>query len=187
MIRSLAPPMNPTRRTPLSPLTAWAASLAATAASTYALDLCAAAAGAGLVASGLLADLGHRSLVVFLLLTYTVWLSGLRANLRANGSLLAATGTSTNVLSKLAYDLTRRRRGDGRAARLAAAVAYTGTELVKEVPYYTAVFGAAAVTESITTGEALVFLGGANLGAALYEAALARLTRTILRRAQPVR
>jgi hypothetical protein len=182
MIRSLVAPVSIAKRSPMSPLAAWAASLAATVASTYALDVSAAAAGAGLVASGLLADLGHRSVVVFLLVTYTVWVFGLRANLRANGSLLAATGTSTNALSKLAYDVGRRRWGEGRAARLAAAVAYTGTEVAKEVPYYTAAFGAAAVTDTITTEEALVFLGGANLGAALYEAALAGLTRAVVRR-----
>ena len=45
------------RRSPMSPRAAWATSLAATAASTYVLDVWAAAAGAGLVASGLLADL----------------------------------------------------------------------------------------------------------------------------------
>ena len=166
----------------MSPLATWAASLAATLASTYALDAWAAATGAGLVASGLLADLSHRSVVAFLLASYTVWVLGLRANLRANGSLLAATGTSTNALSKLAYDITRRRFGGERAARLAAGVAYTGTEVAKEVPYYAAAFGAAVATDSITTDEALVFLGGANLGAAFYEAALARLTRTFLGR-----
>ncbi|WP_328474683.1 NNMT/PNMT/TEMT family class I SAM-dependent methyltransferase [Actinoplanes sp. NBC_00393] len=182
MIRSLVPPVSTATRSPMSPFAAWTTSLAATAASTYALDVWAAAAGAGLVASGLLADLGHRWVVAFLIASYTVWVFGLRANLKANGSLLAATGTSTNVLSKLAYDITRRRWGDGRAARLAAAVAYTGTEVAKEVPYYTAAFGAAVVTDAITTDEALVFLAGANLGAAFYEAALARLTRTFLDR-----
>ncbi|WP_232343908.1 guanitoxin biosynthesis pre-guanitoxin forming N-methyltransferase GntF [Actinoplanes awajinensis] len=174
---------HPGRRTStMSPAAAWAVSLAATAASTYALDAWAAAVGAGLVASGLLADLGHRSVVVFLLVSYAAWVFGLRAGLQANGSLLAATGTSTNVLSKLAYDLTRRRFGAGRAARLAAAVAYTGTEIAKEVPYYLAAFGAAVATEAITTDQALIFLGGANLGAAFYEGALARLTRTVLGR-----
>ncbi|MBO3741515.1 guanitoxin biosynthesis pre-guanitoxin forming N-methyltransferase GntF [Actinoplanes flavus] len=166
----------------MSPAAAWAASLAATVASTYALDACAAAAGAGLVASGLLADLGHRSVVAFLVASYTAWVFGLRANLRANGRLLAETGASTNVLSKLAYDVTRRRFGGGPAARLAAAVAYTGTEIAKEVPYYVAAFGAAAATDAITSDEALVFLGGANLGAAFYEGVLARLTRTVLDR-----
>ncbi|MEU4690557.1 guanitoxin biosynthesis pre-guanitoxin forming N-methyltransferase GntF [Actinoplanes sp. NPDC023714] len=159
---------------PMSPLAAWTTSLAATAASTYALDACAAAAGAALVASGLLADLGRQLSLAILLVSYTVWAFGLRANLMANASLLTATGTSTNVLSKLAHDLT--------GSRLAAAVAYTGTEIAKEVPYYTAAFGAAAATDAITTDEALVFLAGANLGAAFYEVALARLTRALLRR-----
>ncbi|MEV6306499.1 guanitoxin biosynthesis pre-guanitoxin forming N-methyltransferase GntF [Actinoplanes sp. NPDC051861] len=174
MARSPVPPM--------SPLAAWATSLAATAASTYALDVWAAATGAGLVASGFLTGLDHRSVVMFLLASYVVWVFGLRANLRANATLLAATGASTNVLSKLAYDVTRRRFGDGRTTRLAAAVAYTGTEIAKEVPYYVAAFGAAAATDAITTDEALVFLAGANLGAALYEVALAGLTRTVLSR-----
>jgi hypothetical protein len=131
-------------------MTAWAVSLAATAASTYALDAFAAVTGAGLVASGVLAGAGHRSVVVFLVASYVVWVFGLRANLRANGALLATTGTSTNVLSKLAHDITRRRFGGGRAARVAAAVAYTGTEVAKEVPYYTAAFGAAVTTDAIT-------------------------------------
>ncbi|MEU8240976.1 guanitoxin biosynthesis pre-guanitoxin forming N-methyltransferase GntF [Actinoplanes missouriensis] len=174
MLRSPASPVSTAGNPTMSPLAAWTTSIAATAASTYALDACAAAAGAGLVASGLLADLGHRSVLVFLLASYTAWAFGLRAGLRANGSLLAATGTSTNVLSKLAYDVTGR--------RWAAAVAYTGTEIAKELPYYTAAFGAAAATDAITTDEALVFLAGANLGAAFYEAALARLTRTVVGR-----
>ncbi|MFG1994658.1 guanitoxin biosynthesis pre-guanitoxin forming N-methyltransferase GntF [Actinoplanes sp. NPDC048988] len=163
-------------------LVAWPVSLAATAASTLALDAWAAVTGAGLVASGLLTGLGQGPVVAVVLASYTAWVFGLRANLRANGSLLAATGTSTNVLSKLAYDVTRRRFGGERAARLAAAAAYTGTEVVKEVPYYTAAFGAAVATDSITTDEALIFLAGANLGAAFYEAVLARLTRTRLGR-----
>lgn len=166
----------------MSPRAAWATSLAATAASTYALDALAAVTGAGLVASGLHAGHGHGSVVAFLLASYAVWVFGLRANLRANGALLAATGASTNVLSKLAYDITRRRFRGGRAARLAAAVAYAGTEVAKEVPYYMAAFGAAAATDSITADEALVFLGGANLGAAFYEAVLARFTRAVLGR-----
>jgi hypothetical protein len=176
MVRSLA------QGSTMSPPAAWAASLAATAASTYALDAVATAAGAGLVASGWHAGLGHGSVVAFLLASYAVWVFGLRANLRANGALLAATGASTNVLSKLAYDIARRRFGSGRAARLAAAVAYTGTEVAKEVPYYMAAFGAAVAIDSITADEALVFLGGANLGAACYEAVLARFTRAVLGR-----
>jgi hypothetical protein len=96
--------------------------------------------------------------------------------------LLAATGISTNVLSKAAYDVTRRRTSNPRAPRLAAAVGYIGTEVALEVPYYAAAFGAAALTDSITSAEAVVFLGGANLGAALYVYGLALLTSVFLQR-----
>lgn len=171
----------------MSPFAAWTVSVVATAASTWALDATAAVAGGGLVASGLLDGLGHRWVLVFLVASYAAWAVGLRANLLANGRLLAATGTSTNVLSKAAYDLTRRRRPGGRSARVAAAVAYTGTEIAKEVPYYTAAFGAAVLTDAITADEALLFLGGANLGAAVYEYGLARLTGVVLRRGRQKR
>jgi hypothetical protein len=160
----------------------WTVTLAATAASTYALDACAATAGISLVAAGLFAGLNHLWLTAFLVVSYAAWGFGLRANVRANGMLLAATGISTNALSKAAYDVTRRRTSSPRAPRLAAAIGYIGTELALEVPYYVGAFGAAAFTDSITSGEALIFLGGANLGAALYVYGLARITGAFLRR-----
>ena len=160
----------------------WTVSLAATAASTYALDTVAAAAGAMLAASGLLAGAETRWVVAVLIASYATWAVGLRANLRANGRLLAATGTSTNVLSKAAYEVARRRTGNADAPRLAAAVAYALTEVAKELPYYAAAFGAAAATDAVTSADALVFLAGANLGAALYEYGLARLTSAVLGR-----
>lgn len=163
-------------------LRAWAVSLAATVASAYALDVTAAAAGVALVASGLLDDLGHRWALTALAASYAVWAWGLRANLRANQSLLTATGTSTNVLSKAAHDLTRRHSTSPRAARVAAAAGYTATEVAKEVPYYAGAFGAAALTDPVTATGAVLFLTGANLGAAGYEYGLARLTRIFLRR-----
>jgi hypothetical protein len=167
-------------------LTAWAVTLAATVASTYALDTFAAAAGAGLVASGVCADVGRPGMIALLLLTYAAWGLGLRANLGANWALLTTTGTSTNVLSKAAYDLTRRRSTGPRALRVAAAAGYLGTELAKEVPYYLGAFGAAALTEGITSNEALVFLAGANLGAAVYEYGLAGATRAFVSRRRRV-
>src|SRR5690349_12447467 len=93
----------------------WIVSLAATAASTYALDAFAAAAGAALVASGLAGGLGRPAAVVVLLASYAAWALGLGANVRANWALLARTGTSTNVLSKAAHDLARRRSTGSRA------------------------------------------------------------------------
>ena len=125
---------------------------------------------------------GHRRALVLLVASYAVWAWGLRANLRANQELLTATGTSTNVLSKAAHDLTRRHSTSPRAARLAAAAGYTATEVAKEVPYYAGAFGAAVLTDSVTATGALLFLAGANLGAAGYEYGLARLTTAFLRR-----
>jgi hypothetical protein len=158
----------------------WLITLAATAASTYALDAVATAAGVLLVASQLLNGLDHALVLAFLAATYLTWGVTLRANLGANWSLLERTGTSTNALSKAAFELTRRK--GARAQRIATAVGYVATEVGKEVPYYAGAFGAAAVTDSVSSTDALLFLAGANLGAAAYEYGLAHLTRGVLRR-----
>lgn len=161
-------------------LSAWIGSLVATVASTYALDAVATAAGVLLVASQLLSGLDHSLALAFLAATYVLWGVSLRANLRANWLLLRRTGASTNVLSKAAFELTRRRAA--RTQRAAAGAGYVATELAKEAPYYAGAFGAAALTDAISSSDALLFLAGANLGAAAYEYGLARLTRTLLRR-----
>jgi hypothetical protein len=57
-----------------------------------------------------------------------------------------------------------------------------GTELAKEVPYYAAALGAAFISDTITSHDALVFLAGTNLGAAVYEYGLGRVTRVYLHR-----
>ena len=160
----------------------WIVSTAATLASVYILDAFATVAGLGLVASGLADDLDRGWVITLLVAGYLIWGLSLRSALQANAQLIAATGTSTNVLSKAAHDLTRRLTGNARAARVAAVAGYAGTELAKEVPYYAGAFGTAAVSDSVTTDEALIFLAGANLGAAFYEYGLARLTRAFLRR-----
>jgi hypothetical protein len=161
-------------------LSAWLITLAATAASTYALDAVATAAGVLLVASGLGSGLDRPLVLAVLAATYVLWGVGLRANLRANWLLLRQTGTSTNALSKAAFELTRRRRA--RTQRVAADAGYVATELAKEAPYYAGAFGAAALTDAVSSSDALLFLAGANLGAAAYEYGLARLTRGLLRR-----
>jgi len=157
----------------------WAVTFAATAASTYALDAIATAAGVLLVASQLLRGFDHMLVLLFLACTYIAWAAGLRVNLRANWALLEDTGTSTNMLSKAAYELTR--TGSVRARKFAAGAGYVGTELAKETPYYAGAFGAALLSDSVSSSEALIFLGGANLGAAGYEYGLARLVRAFLR------
>ena len=90
-------------------LSAWLITLAATAVSMYALDAVATAAGVLLVASALLSGLDHLVVLAFLAASYVLWGISLRANLRANWSLLHRTQTSTNALSKAAFELTRRR------------------------------------------------------------------------------
>lgn len=156
---------------------------AATLVSTYALDAIATAAGLLLVASNFLGGIGHVHALLFLASTYILWGAGLRVNLRANWALLGSTGTSTNVLSKVAYDLVRLRTHSARAQRIAADAGYVCMEFAKELPYYAGAFGAALLTDSISSNEAIVFLGGANLGAAVYEYGLARLVRVFLKRA----
>jgi len=55
-------------------------------------------------------------------------------------------------------------------------------ELAKEVPYYAGASGIAHLSDAVSAADAIVFLGGANVGAAIYEYGLARATRTFLRR-----
>jgi hypothetical protein len=158
----------------------WVATIVATAVSAYALDAVATTCGVVLAASHLLTGFGEPALLIFLLGTYLFWAIGLRANLAANWNLLEATGTSTNALSKAAYDLGRVIRGPG-ARRFASAAGYVATEVAKEVPYYAGAFGVAIVSDTVTSNDVLIFLGGANLGAAVYEYGLARLTSAFLR------
>ena len=159
----------------------WAVTLGATGLSTCALDAVATAAGVALAGSHLLRGLGQPWLLAFLGATYVGWAAGLRANLSANWELLLETGTSTNVVSKAAYELVRLRAGSPRARRLASAIGYVGSELAKEAPYYAGAFAAAAVSGAVTGKDAMIFLAGTNLGAAAYEYALARATGAGLR------
>ena len=161
---------------------AWLVTLLATAASTYVLDGFAIAAGALLAASGLLAGIDRSLLLVLLVATYVLWAAGMRANLAANWSLLESTGASTNALSKAAHDIARARAAGPRTRRHAASAGYVLTELAKEVPYYASASGAVLVSDAVSAGDAIVFLAGANLGAALYEYGLARASRAFLRR-----
>ena len=158
----------------------WGVTLAATAASTYALDAVATAAGVALVASGALRGAGHGVVLTVLALSYVVWGLGLRVNLAANHALLERTGTSTNALSKAAYDLATATGRSPRLRAIAGGAGYVLTELAKEAPYYAGAFGAAIVSDSVSSNDALIFLAGANAGAAVYEYGLARLTRAFL-------
>ena len=169
---------------PLSPTCRWMISASATVASNYALDVIATTAGLLLVWSALFQEVDRGGALAFLAISYVAWGVGLRINLTENWALLVATGTSTNVLSKAGFDLVRSRTHRQRAQRIGAAIGYAGTELAKEAPYYIGAIGAAVVSDRVAANEVIVFLGGANLAAALYEYGLARLVRSFLARSR---
>jgi hypothetical protein len=160
----------------------WVIAAVATGVSTYALDGFATAGGVLLVASGVMAGVGEPQMLLVLAATYVAWGAGLRVNLKANFRLLEEVGTSSNALSKAAYEIVSSRTETLRPRRVAAAAGYVGTELAKEVPYYAAALGAAFVSDTITSHDALVFVAGTNLGAAVYEYGLGRVTRVYLQR-----
>ena len=160
----------------------WMLSAGATAASAYTLDALATAAGAALVVSGLLEGVSRSQLLTLLAGSYLLWAAGLRVALDANWLLLHAAGTSASLPSLLAYDFARRRTGRLRLQRLAASTGYVATELAKEAPYYLAAFGAAALSTELTTDDALIFLTGTTLGAAVSECALGIAVRVGVRR-----
>lgn len=147
----------------------WFNTVDAAVASTYALDTVATGAGVLLVASQLLSNLDHRHLLVFLGGTYLLWGAGLRVNLRAKGTLLQESGTSTNAPSKAAYDLVKGRTRSVCARKIACPTGYVATELAKEMPYYVGAFGGVLLSDSVSSKDTLIFLGGANCGAAVYE------------------
>ena len=115
-----------------------------------------------------------------LAVTYLAWVAGLRANVDANWCLLEQTGTSTNALSKVGFELARLRSTRQRVARVASAIGYVVTEVAKEAPYYAGAFGTTLLSDSVDSTDALAFLAGTNVGAAIYEYGVAHLTRTYL-------
>jgi hypothetical protein len=161
------------------PRATWPLTFLATGVSTYALDTFAVAVGALLAGSGILTALGRPATLAFLGATYLLWAAGLRASLAANWRLLDRTAASTSALSKAAYEFAS--RANPRMRRVAASCSYLAVEAAKEIPYYVSAFGADAVSASVSATDAIVFLAGTNLGAAIYEYALARATHGFLR------
>lgn len=160
----------------------WSATIVANAVSTYALDMVSTAAGIALVASGMLSSLDFGSAAFILAISYLLWVGGLSKSLSANWRLLETTGTSTNLLSKLAYDLAGLRAARVGLRRFLSAAGYLLFELAKESPYYFGAFGLALASDTVSGEEALVFLAGANAGAATYEYGLGWSTRLLLKK-----
>lgn len=152
----------------------WAATAGASLLTAYALDLFATALGLLTVASGMLSGIGYVEALLILLASYVFWGSGLWACLKANWALLQRTGACTNILAKAGHDLAVRLGWSLRGRKVAAYVGNTATELAKEAPYYAGAGGFALFTDSVSAIDAIVFLAGANTGAAIYGFALAR-------------
>ncbi len=163
----------------------WAITIAANVGSIYILDVTATAFGLGLVAllqifaPGIL-GMPIAYIALFLACSYAIWGYSLSQNLKANWRLLEETETSTNVLSKAMHDLATSYTRNLAVRKFATGAGYAVTELAKEIPYYVAAFGAAAASETITVNASLLFLAGANLGAAVYEYVLALGTIRVL-------
>jgi hypothetical protein len=160
----------------------WVATAVASVVTTYALDLVATGAGLLVVASGLLADIAYVAALLLLLASYVAWGAGLWAVLKANWSLLQRTGSCTNLLAKAGHDLALRIDLSLRWRRLAAYAGNLATELAKEAPYYIGAGGVAMFSDQVGAIDAIVFLAGANLGAAVYGFVLARGLRFFLAR-----
>jgi hypothetical protein len=167
---------------PVRSIVAWSTTVAATVVSTCALDVVATVFGVVLAASPVFDGMSHAVVVGFLAATYIVWFAALRLNLVANWHLLELTGTSTNLPSKAMFELARRGSSSPRLPRLASAAAYVATELAKEVPYYAGAFGTALLSDTVDSTDALVFLAGTNIGAAVYEYGVACLSCIFLDR-----
>lgn len=177
---------NPISRKVLLTLKRWGVTIAAHVSSTYVLDSVAVVSGIALVGvvnmvePMFLKNLSIGYAVAFLMTTYTIWGIALKKNLKANWRLLEETGTSTNAFSKAGYDLARSFTNYKVVQKVTAGTGYVVTELAKEIPYYVGAFSVTAISQGVSTTESFIFLGGANLGAAVYEYGLAKGTLKII-------
>lgn len=168
------------RTPPVATTVRWTVTVVATIVSTIALDVVVTAGGVLLAASPLIDDAPRGAIIGVLVATYVLWGAGLRVSVMANWRLLEETGTSTNALSKVLFDLARLRSSSERVARAASAAGYLVPEVAKEVPYYVGAFGAAVLSDVVSSTDALVFLAGTNIAGAVCEYGVAWLTNTYL-------
>lgn len=155
----------------------WGITAGGTVGSTLAIEGIATACGLTLSNSSALDTWGTKSLMLFLAESYGMWFKGMRENTNANWELLEQEGVSTNAPSKALYDMAGRRGWSERKQKIVAGAGYVGTEIAKELPYYTGAFGAATVWNEISNDDAIIFLAGANIGAGLYEYGFSKITK----------
>lgn len=146
----------------------WIVTFVASVVTAYGLDVVATCTGLLLAGSGWLAGIEYGTALALLLLTYVAWGAGAWSILKANWELLQRTGTSTNLFSKAGHDIAARLGWSLRWRRAATHTGYILTDLAKEAPYYLGAAGAALFSDSIGVVDAIIFLVGANVGAASY-------------------
>lgn len=151
------------------------------------------AGGAAAVALNPLSQVDTKTAAGFLAISYGFWGAGLYKSCKANLRQLESTGTSTSILSKSLYDMSKQLTPN---AFLQAAASYFGFTLIQaleEIPFYAASFPG-PVGESISQiphvpelpfvpsapdvisrfsdansrNNEFAFLAGANMGAAAW-------------------
>ena len=177
-VSATAPSASHPLRAPLR----WVVTVVATGISVISLDLMATAVGVMVVTSHVLDGVTHELAIGLLAVTYLLWAGALGKNVVANWRLLELTGACTNLPSKVMFEVARRRSSSARVSRVATAAGYIVTEIAKEAPYYAGAFGTALVSDAVDSTDALIFLAGTNIGAAVYEYGLAALSNTFLNR-----
>ena len=152
----------------MTPARCWMATLVASFATAYGLDAFATCVGLLLVGSGWLKGIDYSGALALLVVSYVAWGAGIWSILTANWQLLQRTGTSTNLFSKAGHDVAVRFGWNLRWRRAITHAGYVATDLAKEAPYYLGAAGAALFSDAIDAVDAIIFLAGANTGAATY-------------------
>jgi hypothetical protein len=161
---------------------AWVVTFLASVGTAYGLDLFATCVGLLLAGSGWLSGLDYAAALGLLGVSYVAWGAGIWSILGANWELLQRSGTSTNLFSKAGHDLVVRFGWSLRWRRLATHAGYVATDLAKEAPYYLGAAGAALFSDQVGAIDAIIFLAGANTGAAAYGFMQAYGMRIVVRR-----
>jgi hypothetical protein len=157
--------------------TRWGVTVGTNVALSLLLEIPASAAGTGLVDVGLMEHMDTKSLVAVAGASYAFWGYGLRKSIKANMDSLEQTGMGTSPFSKLAFDRAQTEKGQ----KFGVAAGYVGWEAAKEIPYYAGALGGVAAG-ALNSKEMLIFLAGANVAAGVYEMAVAKGLKHVVRR-----
>ncbi len=153
-----------------------AATAAANATSSYALQLVTLAVATGTAALNPFRPLSRPEVALAVAASYSAWIIGLALNAHANWKLLERDGISVSATSKLLHDAAGR-AGYARRLRYAASIfGFVVWEAIEEVPW---VLGALGIQAAAANNHGWSFLAGSNIGAAVYNLAQSGLLSRI--------